>query len=68
MTKHRITPVGDRLLLEYTTHARGRGSGLDVDQDFFALVAIRDGKVLEFRNFESREQALRAGEALPAPG
>jgi ketosteroid isomerase-like protein len=63
-----VAPVGDRLLIEYTTHARGRGSGIDVDQDFFLLLTIRDGRVLEWRNFEGRDEALRVAESQPTPG
>jgi ketosteroid isomerase-like protein len=41
--------------------ARGRGSGVELDQDVGWVFRVRDGKVLRLHTFLDREEALAAG-------
>jgi hypothetical protein len=38
--------------------ARGRSSGAEVQQDFFGVYDLRNGKIVSFRQRETREEAL----------
>jgi ketosteroid isomerase-like protein len=38
----------DRVLVAVTQRARGKGSGVDVEQRFYQLFSLRDGKVIRF--------------------
>ena len=40
--------------------ARGRGSGVEVEQRFFQVSKFRDGRALRWHFFDSKEQALDA--------
>jgi ketosteroid isomerase-like protein len=62
-----VEAVGDHALVASRYTGRGERSGLEVDQTFWAVYWIRDGKLVAFRDFESRAAALAALEA-PAPG
>jgi ketosteroid isomerase-like protein len=62
-----LSRIGELLLVEYLTSGRGRGSGLEVEQEFFLLLKVRDGRVREWRNFESRAEAERAAGAADGP-
>jgi ketosteroid isomerase-like protein len=58
-----VRTIGAVHLVEYRTEGRSRVSGIGVGQDFFLALKIRDGRVLEWRNFESRSAAERAAGA-----
>ncbi len=55
--------VGDQVLWWGTIHARGRGSGVVMDVATAALVDVREGRIVHFENFGTREQALAAAES-----
>jgi ketosteroid isomerase-like protein len=38
----------------------GRGSGVRTERDFFAVYDLRGSKVVRYRQYESREEALEA--------
>jgi ketosteroid isomerase-like protein len=42
-------------------HARGRGSGLELDVPTALVVDFRDGRVVRIRIFQDRDEALAAG-------
>jgi ketosteroid isomerase-like protein len=52
--------VGDSVMCVFRQAATGKGSGIRSKRDFFALWDLKDSKVVRFRLFESREQALEA--------
>jgi ketosteroid isomerase-like protein len=43
-----------------TIHARGRGSAVDVDQQFTHVIRFREGKMIRFNSFPTRAEALEA--------
>jgi ketosteroid isomerase-like protein len=42
-------------------HARGRGSGLELDLPTALVIDFRDGRVIRIRIFQDRDEALAAG-------
>ena len=52
---------GDTIVGLGRIHARGRGSGIEFDQDVGWVFQIRDGKMLRLHTFLDREEALAAG-------
>jgi ketosteroid isomerase-like protein len=52
--------AGDAVVLVFRQAGTGRGSGVRIERDFFAIYDLKDSKVVRFRLFESREQALEA--------
>jgi ketosteroid isomerase-like protein len=52
--------VGDSVMCVFRQAATGKGSGIRSERDFFALWYLEDSKVVRFRLFESRDQALEA--------
>ena len=49
-----------RALSVMREHARGRGSGAEVELTVAALWTVQDGLVARYRSFATREDALRA--------
>jgi hypothetical protein len=56
----------DALVAEIALHLRGRGSGIEIDQHVFGGARYRDGLVVWWGFFETREEALAALEASGA--
>jgi uncharacterized protein len=56
----RLIDAGDDVVAFVTEHARGRGSGAEVEMKRANVTTFRDGEVVRFRSFSSREDALRA--------
>ncbi len=52
--------AGDAVVLVFRQAGTGRGSGVRIERDFFAVYDLRDSKVVRCRLFGSREQALEA--------
>ena len=52
---------GETIVVLGRIRARGRGSGIELDQDVGWVFRIRDGKMLRLRTFLDREEALAAG-------
>ena len=52
--------AGDAVVLVFRQAGTGRGSGVRIERDFFGVWDLKDSKVVRFRLFESREQALEA--------
>lgn len=52
--------LGDSVLARTRYVAHGERSGLKVEQAFFSLYTFRDGKIVRFRDFETRSEALEA--------
>jgi ketosteroid isomerase-like protein len=51
---------GDHVLVAMRQRARGRGSGLEVEERFYQLFALRDGKVFRFEEYSDEADALKA--------
>lgn len=56
----RLIDAGDDVVAFVTEHGHGRGSGVEVEMKRANVTTFRDGKVVRFRSFSSREDALRA--------
>jgi ketosteroid isomerase-like protein len=52
--------AGDAVVVVFRQAGTGRGSGIRIERDFFGVYDLSDSKVIRFRLFESREQALEA--------
>lgn len=44
----------------WRTSSRGRGSGVEVDEPYVFLVALRNDEVLEVHEYRTKEEALEA--------
>jgi ketosteroid isomerase-like protein len=55
-----FTALGDRVLVDTVLHARGRTTGIDVEQHAFLLWTLRDGLVIKAQAFLERGLALEA--------
>jgi ketosteroid isomerase-like protein len=55
-----VIDAGDSVFTVMRWRARGRGSGVEVQRDFFGIYAFRDGVVVGFRQAETRAEALEA--------
>jgi ketosteroid isomerase-like protein len=51
---------GDRVLVPMRQRARGKGSGVEVEERFYQLFTLRDGKVFRFEEFSDEAEALQA--------
>jgi ketosteroid isomerase-like protein len=51
---------GDRVAWLGRLRAKGRDSGVELDQPFGIAVAVHDGKAVRFRSFLDTEEALKA--------
>jgi ketosteroid isomerase-like protein len=52
--------LGDSVLVVSRYIGRGESTGLEVDQTFFAVYTLRAGKIVAFRDYETRADALEA--------
>ena len=52
--------AGDDVVATYRVHARGRGSGAEVDQRLTLIWTVRDGQIARVRAFRDRAEALEA--------
>ena len=52
--------AGDAVVIVFRQRGTGRGSGVRIERDFYAVYDLRDSKVVRFRQYESRDQALEA--------
>ena len=66
--------LGDYVVVLATYHGRGKGSGVEIEQDGAHVFKLRDGKVVRLEIFASRDkaiasahEAIAADEPAPAP-
>ena len=52
--------LGGSVLVSWRAFGRGGGSGLELDQTFFSVYAFRNGKVVDYRDYQTRTEALEA--------
>ena len=55
-----LEDLGDRVLATYYFRGRGRGSGIEIDQRFYEVYTVRDGKVVRMDEYATRAEALEA--------
>jgi uncharacterized protein len=59
--EHReMASAGDHVIARMHVSARGRHSGIEIEGDTWQVWTFRDGKVIRYRDFDSREAALEA--------
>jgi ketosteroid isomerase-like protein len=51
---------GDQVLVPVIQRARGKGSGVEVQQRFFQLFTVRDGLVVRFDEYADEAEARQA--------
>jgi ketosteroid isomerase-like protein len=54
-----FTRVGERILVTGRWHARGKGSGVELDIPATWVVEVRDGRITYWRTYTDHRQALR---------
>jgi ketosteroid isomerase-like protein len=52
--------AGDSVVVVFRQQGTGRGSGVHMERDFFAIYELKDSKVVRYRMYDSREEALEA--------
>jgi ketosteroid isomerase-like protein len=52
--------LGDRVIVEFTLHARGKTTGLEFGQDAVMVWELRDGKAIRLSLYTSVQEALAA--------
>ena len=52
--------AGSSVVIVFRQSGTGRGSGVRTERDFFAIYDLRDSKVVRYRQYETREDALEA--------
>jgi ketosteroid isomerase-like protein len=55
-----LQDAGDSVVIVFRQGGIGRGSGVRADRDFFGVYDLRDSKVVRYRQYESRKDALEA--------
>lgn len=55
-----ISPVGDHVVARMHIWTRGRHSGIETEADSWQVWTFRNGKVVLYRDFRSREEAFEA--------
>ena len=55
-----ITEVGGRVLAVIHLTGRGTGSDMEIDQRFFQIYSVRDGRIVRMVEFVERGPALEA--------
>ena len=53
--------AGDAVVVVFRQSGTGRGSGVRTERDFFGVYELRESKVVRYRMYESRQEALEAG-------
>ena len=53
-----VRDFGERLVVVFVVRGRGKGSGIALDTPLAQVVTMRQGKVIEVRDYFSREEAL----------
>jgi ketosteroid isomerase-like protein len=53
-----MTEAGDQVLAVVRGRARGRGSGIEVENRYCQVWTLQDGTAVDMQEYETREQAL----------
>jgi hypothetical protein len=60
-----LIDAGDSVVVVFRQHGRGKGSGVEVDRDFYGVYDVRDGRIVRYRQFRSRDEAIAAAGLSP---
>ena len=52
--------AGDSVVVVFRQGGTGRESGVRIERDFFAIYDLRESKVVRYRLYDSRDEALEA--------
>ncbi len=52
--------AGDSVVVVFRQSGTGRQSGIHIERDFFVVYDLRESKVVRYRLYDSREEALEA--------
>jgi ketosteroid isomerase-like protein len=66
--EYRVTEVvnaGDRVLMRIVYHGRGRASGVELEEEWFNVWEVRDGKPFRCRIFGDEGRARKAAGLAP---
>jgi ketosteroid isomerase-like protein len=63
VTVTELVERGDRVLCAFGVHARGRASGIVIDEELFHVIEMRDGLIRRLHAFRDRALAVDAFEA-----
>jgi ketosteroid isomerase-like protein len=55
-----IIDAGEQVVIAIRISGRGRGSGIDVEANWFHVVTVRDDKAVRIEWYTSRDEALEA--------
>jgi hypothetical protein len=58
-----LTESGDEILVHAIQTGKGKLSGIEIEQDLFVVLRLRDGKFVEYRLYTKREGALASMDA-----
>jgi ketosteroid isomerase-like protein len=61
-----VHEFGERVVIVFVVRGRGAGSGIVLEQPLAQLVTFRQGKIIEVRDYFTREEALEAANRPPA--
>jgi ketosteroid isomerase-like protein len=50
----------EAVLVRWRAVGRGKRSGLEIDQTFFAVFTLCDGEIMAYRDYQTRSEALEA--------
>jgi ketosteroid isomerase-like protein len=65
---HEYIDADSSVMVVFNQSGIGRGSGVRADRDFFAVYDLKNSKVVRYRQYESRQEALEAAGLSPEPG
>jgi uncharacterized protein len=60
LTTSEYLDAGDSVVVVFRQGGMGRQSGIHMERDFFAVYDVRESKVVRYRMYDSREEALEA--------
>jgi ketosteroid isomerase-like protein len=60
ITTREYLDAGDSVVIVFRQRGTGRESGVQIERDFFAVYDLKESKVVRYRQYESREEALEA--------
>ena len=60
METREFIDAGDSVVIVFRQSGMGRSSGVRAEVEFFGVYDISDSKVIRYRQYESREEALEA--------
>ena len=55
-----LTDAGDSVISVFRWTGRGKASGVETETTMFGVYDVKGGRVVRFRQYESREEALEA--------